>query len=315
VKRRYTKSEGPVDVSAVIRVRNAAADLARCLAALRAQTLPASTALELIVVDNESTDGSVEVALQHGALIVPISQAEFSWGRALNLGIGRSRGTIVLLLSADVEPVGRNWLEQMLTPLLATSDVAAAYGRQIPRHNAPVDEILRLQRSFPAHSSHVGIGHALCKGGELPFLSNACAALKRSAWEHSRFDELCQASEEQPWMAAQLAQGLGYLYVAEALAYHSHRDPVTRGAYRLWEIHREGAKRLGTRASIANTLYAAGSIGKRRVLNVLSPNVPLRARVEGVLMLPLQVASFLAAAALEGAGVDRRKVRRLMWSG
>ena len=115
-------------------------------------------------------------------------------------------------------------------------------------------------------------------------------------------------------MAAQIAQGLGYVYVAEALAYHSHRDSVTRGGYRLWEIHREGAKRQGGKPSIANTLYAAGSIGKRRIVNVLSPNVPLRARIEGVAMLPLQIASFLTAAALESFGVDRQKVRTLMWS-
>ena len=67
-------------VSVVIRVRNAAADLARCLAALRAQTMPASMELELIIVDNESTDGSVEVASEYGAVVVPISLADFSWG-------------------------------------------------------------------------------------------------------------------------------------------------------------------------------------------------------------------------------------------
>jgi rhamnosyltransferase len=301
-------------VSAVIRVRNAAADLARCLAALRAQTMPVSIELELIIVDNESTDESVEVALEYGAVVVPISRADFSWGRALNLGISRSRGTIVVLLSADVEPVGGDWLEKVLWPLQTAPGLAAAYGRQIPRDDAPVDEIIRLQRTFPPHSSYVFANDLHTADGELPFLSNACAALRRSAWEHKSFDELCQASEEQPWMAAQLAQGLGYVYVAEALAYHSHRDPVTRGAYRLWEIHREGAKRQGGRPSIANTLYAAGAIGKRRVLNVLSPKIPTRARVEGIVLLPLHIASFLMAAALEGSGVDRQKVRRLMWS-
>jgi glycosyltransferase involved in cell wall biosynthesis len=295
-------------------VRNAAADLARCLAALRAQTLPASTELELVIVDNESTDGSVAVALAHGAVVVPISTADFSWGRALNLGIGRSRGTIVILLSADVEPVGNDWLEKVLYPLRSAPELAAAYGRQIPRADAPVDEIIRLQRTFPVRSSRVFANDLRTAEGELPFLSNACAALRRSAWEYRSFDELCQAGEEQPWMAAQLAQGLGYVYVAEALAYHSHRDPVTRGAYRLWEIHREGAKRQGGRPSVANTLYAAGSIGKRRMLNVLSPKIPARARIEGVLMLPLHIASFLTAAALEGFGVDRQKVRTLMWS-
>jgi rhamnosyltransferase len=300
-------------VSAVIRVRNAATDLARCLAALRAQAMPPSTELELVIVDNESTDRSVEVALEYGALVVPISRADFSWGRALNLGIASSRGVIAVLLSADVEPVGKDWLEKMLYPLRTAPGAVAAYGRQIARGNAPVDEIVRLQQTFPPHSSHISVQDPRTKNGNLPFLSNACAAIRRSAWEQRRFDELCQAGEEQSWMAAQLAQGLSYAYVAEAVAYHSHRDPVTRGAYRLWEIHREGVKRRGGSPSIANTLYAAGSAGKRRMLNVLSPTIPFRARIEGIFMLPIEIASFLAAAALEGSRVDRQKVRDLMW--
>jgi rhamnosyltransferase len=299
-------------VSAVIRVRNAAADLARCLAALRAQALPESTQLELVIVDNESTDDSVQVAAKAGAKVVAISRAEFSWGRALNVGIVNSRGEILLFLSADVEPVGTDWLQQMLQPLQTAPDVIAVYGRQIARSNAPVDEIVRLRRTFPPRSAVVSGSHS--ENGTHLYLSNACAAIRRSAWERARFDELCQAGEEQSWMTAQLAQGLRYAYVAEALAYHSHRDPVTRGAYRLWEIHREGVKGRGRRPSVANTLYAAGSIMKRRVLNVFSPGVPLRAFVEGIVMLPIEIATFLAAAALEASGIDRQKVRDLMWS-
>jgi rhamnosyltransferase len=299
-------------VSAVIRVRNAAADLAKCLAALRTQALPESTQLELVIVDNESTDGSAQVAVQAGASVVAISRAEFSWGRALNVGIANSHGAIVLFLSADVEPVGRDWLRQMLQPLQTAPGVVAVYGRQIARSDAPVDEIVRLRRTFPPRSTVVSGAHA--EIGKLAYLSNACAAIRRSAWERTHFDEQCQAGEEQSWMTAQLARGLSYAYAAEALAYHSHRDPVTRGAYRLWEIHREGVKGRGKRPSVANTLYAAAALVKRRLLNVLSPGVPLRAFVEGIVMLPVEIASFLAAAALEGSGIDRQKVRDLMWS-
>jgi rhamnosyltransferase len=300
-------------VTAVVRVRNAATDLARCLAALSEQAMPESTELELVIVDNESTDRSVEVALEYGAIVVPISRADFSWGRALNLGIASSRGVLMVFLSADVEPVGKDWLEKMLYPLRKAPEVVATYGRQIARGNARVDEIIRLQQTFPAHSSHISIQGPRTSDGDLPFLSNACAAVRRSAWEHRRFDELCQAAEEQPWMEAQLSQGLSYAYVAEAVAYHSHRDPVTRGAYRSWEIHREDIKRQGGSPSIASALYAAGSIGKRRMLNVLSPNIPFRARIEGIGMLPIEIVSFLTVAALEGFGVDRQKVRDLMW--
>ena len=67
-------------VSAVIRVRNAGAELDRCLSSLGCQVLPDGVELEMIVVDNDSTDDSRGVAQRHGAVIVPISASRVLLG-------------------------------------------------------------------------------------------------------------------------------------------------------------------------------------------------------------------------------------------
>ena len=123
----------------------------------------------------------------------------------------------------------------MLEPL-DDPQVIAVYGRQVPRADAPVDEIARLVRTFPSRSVRVSAGSTRPSDGTLLFLSNACAAIRRSAWEHVRFDE-SGSVEEQGWMEEQLTRGFSYAYAAGAGIYHSHHDSVTKFAYRLWEIH------------------------------------------------------------------------------
>lgn len=300
-------------LSVVIRVRNAERDLKKCLEVLRDQLLPASILLECVVVDNESTDASVQIAEDFSAQVESISRKDFTWGRALNRGILRCQGEFVLLISADVEPLYRDWLDKMLAPF-AAQNVVAVYGRQIPRVNAPIDEVARLGVDFPEGDQLVAPTMLLrTPTGRLRFLSNACALIRRSAWEQVRFNEASAGAEEQVWMEELLRQGYSYVYAASATAYHSHRDPIGRGGYRLWELHRESLIRRGKSPSLPSAIYAAGSICKRRLRNVVTAKASLKSKVEGIFTLPLEIAAFLASGFLEGIGVDRLKVRNFMW--
>ena len=300
-------------VSVVIRVRNAAEDLRRCLKSLRLQDLPGLDRYDLVVVDNDSSDCSRAVANEYGAKIVDISQEEFSWGRALNRGLEHTKGEYVVIMSADVEAANQEWLGHMLRPL-EDPRVVAVYGRQIPRADAPLDEISRLARAFPDVSPQIDSSTgARAENGSLLYLSNACALVRRSGWERSQFDEAIDSGEEHVWMEQQLREGFYYAYAASAIAYHSHREPLTRAAYRLWEYHREHMNRQGKRPWLGSLLYAAGSHSKCRLKNMVTYKAPFRQRAEGLLTLPLEVIVLLSVGALEGIGVSRRKVRALMW--
>src|ERR1019366_10558958 len=96
-------------ISVVIRVRNEGPALRTVLCALEAQDVKP---LEIVVVDNASTDDSRIAAQQHGAKIVEMPQGEFTYGRGLNMGIREAKGEFICILSAHSLPIGRDFLRK-----------------------------------------------------------------------------------------------------------------------------------------------------------------------------------------------------------
>ena len=84
-------------VSVVVPTRDAGRTIGACLRSVRAQTWPA---VELIVVDNDSTDGTFETAVALADLALR-GGPERSAQR--NLGIARASGEWVLYVDADME--------------------------------------------------------------------------------------------------------------------------------------------------------------------------------------------------------------------
>lgn len=73
--------------------------LETCIRKAHAALDRASIRGEIIVADNGSTDGSIEIAEAHGARVVPV--AARGYGAALMGGIGAARGRFVIMGDAD----------------------------------------------------------------------------------------------------------------------------------------------------------------------------------------------------------------------
>ena len=99
------RSEGPI-VSFIIPVRNDARRLERCLRSIAANRFPRS-AVEIVVVDNGSDDGSDDCARQMGATLVSVPRGTVA--RLRNRGAAASRGSIVAFVDADHE-LDRDWI-------------------------------------------------------------------------------------------------------------------------------------------------------------------------------------------------------------
>lgn len=86
-------------ITAVVPVWNGRELLARLLATLEAQTLPAG---ELLVIDNGSSDGAPELARSRGARVIAMGR-NAGFAAAVNRGIREARGERIAVLNSDVE--------------------------------------------------------------------------------------------------------------------------------------------------------------------------------------------------------------------
>src|SRR5947199_3437755 len=88
-----------VEVSVVIPCLNEANSLAFCIDKALAAFQEIGISGEVVVADNGSTDGSVEIAERHGARVVHV--AAKGYGNALRAGIEAAAGQFVIMGDAD----------------------------------------------------------------------------------------------------------------------------------------------------------------------------------------------------------------------
>jgi glycosyltransferase involved in cell wall biosynthesis len=160
-------------VSVVIPVRDDAAELAECLRLLAAQEL---APLEVVVVDNGSTDDSAALARQHGARVV--AEPRVGIPSAAAAGYDAARGEVIARLDADSRP-GPDWVAQVAR---ATADprVDAVTGGGRFHDLPPVLRQLATALYLGAYFllTHLALGHVPLWGSSM--------AVRRTSWERVR---------------------------------------------------------------------------------------------------------------------------------
>jgi len=92
-------AQGAIELSVVLPCLNERETVGICVAKAKATLQAAGIDGEVIVADNGSTDGSIEIAQAAGARVVHIDQR--GYGNALRGGIQAARGTYVLMADSD----------------------------------------------------------------------------------------------------------------------------------------------------------------------------------------------------------------------
>ncbi len=137
----------PPHVSVIIPVHNGAKHIGRCLDAVFASSY---TALEVIVVDDCSTDDTVVVARQKGVSVYQVTMKSGP-AAARNYGAGRARGEILLFIDVDVE-VRRETISSVVEDFRQNPEIATVFGSY---DDAPAEKnFLSQYRNLFHHFHH-----------------------------------------------------------------------------------------------------------------------------------------------------------------
>lgn len=196
-------------ISVVIRAKNEDRWLGACLNAVAYQDWPD---VEIIVVDNNSTDHTLAIAQDYGARIVTISDAAFNFSRALNWGIQAATGSLIAMVSGHCVPVNDRWLAHMALHF-RDPEVAAVYGRQEPLPDSRPSDKRDLWISFGQERKVQRRDY---------FFHNANSMIRRSVWDTLPFNENIHGVEDQDWAKKVLRNGARIIYEPLASVFHHH---------------------------------------------------------------------------------------------
>jgi len=96
-------------ISVVVPAYNEEKNIGQCLTALKNQDYPSKN-YEIIVVDNNSTDKTAQIANEMGVRVVPEEKQGYVF--ALRKGCSQAKGEIITITDADAL-VPKDWLKKI----------------------------------------------------------------------------------------------------------------------------------------------------------------------------------------------------------
>jgi len=217
-------------VSVVIRCYNEEKRIGRLLHGISQQTLKD---IEIIIVDSGSTDGTLAIVSRFPLKIIKIKPGDFSFGRSLNLGCAAATSNFVVIASAHVYPVYRDWIEQLLSPF-QDSKVGIVYGKQRGGETTKFAEHQIFERWFPDKSK---------PAQDHPFCNNANAAIRRVLWSQFLYNEEITGLEDLELANRILKAGHRLAYQSNATVVHLH-DEIHSQTYNRYRREAIAFKRI-----------------------------------------------------------------------
>ena len=203
-------------VSVIVPARNARGTVGVCVRALLEQ-VSAGLDVELIVVDDGSTDETARAARVAGAKVLSIPPSGVAAAR--NRGVEQSRGDILVFTDADciADP---GWLAKMTAPFV-DPEVTASKG--VYR-----SEQTSLTARFVQHE-YESRYQRMRRRESIDFIDTYAAAYRREQFFRAGgFDEDFVIGEDQEFSFRYLRQGGRAVFVEDAVVKHFHVDSTWR---------------------------------------------------------------------------------------
>jgi len=218
------------DVTILIRTRNDGEHIRRLFEDIKAQIFDG--AVEIIVVDTSSRDDTATYAKSQGAKVISLTQAEFTYPRALNAGFRAAGNPWVVTLVGHSSLTNRLFLKSLTYWAHREKNLAGVYSLPLANWNASGWERLE-STGHPSYWKAPHINRELSLG----IMGANCSIVKRDAWQQlGGYDERYAGGGEDRALAKTMLDA-GATIVREPLCsvYHSHGLNV-KNSVRQW-IH------------------------------------------------------------------------------
>lgn len=230
--------------SVVIAVRNDRDGLSATLAALAGQTVGAD-ALEVVVVDDASTDDTAAAARAADATVVRLDAPRGAYG-ARNEGLRLSSGAYVAITDAGCVPAP-DWIEQGIRPLLDDPMTVVA-----GRISMPLGE-------RPSLAAMVDVMHHLDQLSYVEQQGSAVTAnilTTRAVFDRAGlFEDRVASAGDREWVTRAREAGAALVYCEAAVVEHEPRRRARQLLRKASRVARGGsvARYAGTRLAPASS--------------------------------------------------------------
>lgn len=212
-------------VSVVVLNYNTCEHLDACFMSLR-QLLYPEDRLEVILVDNASTDGSAAYTRANFAEVKQvINEQNYGFSKGNNIGAEKAAGELVAFLNPDMR-VDRRWLIEAVKPFLAEAEVAAVGSKILSWDGKSVD-FAGGAANFYGYGYQAGLGQAAATDlQQAPILfacGGAMVAQRRVFLDAGGFDEDFFAYYEDVDLGWRLwVMGYKVILAPASVTYHRH---------------------------------------------------------------------------------------------
>ena len=206
-------------VSIVIPVKDRAEELQRCLASLARLNYPQEL-LQVIVVDDGSSDGSPDVARRSGALVVPSGGTGRGPAAARNVGASHACGDILAFIDSDCT-ASSDWLAELLP--VFTDEQTAAVGGMV---DGMCTESAIDRYEVVMSSLSLGARERTGNVGDDTFYLPSCNLLvrRRTFLGVNGFDDTMHVGEDVDLTWRLRDEGWTISYLPLGRVYHEHRS-------------------------------------------------------------------------------------------
>ena len=210
-----------MNTSIIIRVKNERQFLLELMQILQQQT---NQDFEIIVVDDNSSDGSGNIALDffppRRVRLIRLPPNAFSYPYASNLGAKTARGTFLVYLSAHSLPLTHTWLADGLKNFNDNPLVAGIFA--YPEAH-PYTTIWEKGYYLLAKILYNSSTKKVYTQPKLGILGTTNAIIRKDLWKAHHFDETLKlGSEDYEWACYWLHQGYTIIQDPKFCVYHSH---------------------------------------------------------------------------------------------